>query len=315
MTYRSPDAYAARLTVAVDLHDAMRPRSMQTELGVSSVGDCRSEALYRITGVAETDAPPSRKAHHGTAIHALYTAAMTAYDPNLIAEPEIKVTMPSGLVLPGHPDWIDPAEPSVTDLKTKDDEAALLVQRRTGSSESQRFGRHLYGLGAIQAGLVGAEDLLVRNVWVDRAGQSSEPFVEQEPFDMGVVHAADSWLQDLLYAAEHGDEVPKDHHYDWCRSFCPFFTHCRSGETRGEAIVTDAVMVQAAADLFEGRQESKVGGLLEKAAKTVLAPLQQSVNGDLRAFVLGDYRLRWTWVNRSDGASHWKAHVEKIEAA
>lgn len=313
MSHRSPDQFAARLNVALNSFEAMRPRTMQRELGVSSVGGCRAEALYRLTGVAETDCPPARKALHGTALHALYGQAMSWYDPDLIVEPELKITLPSGIIIVGHPDFIDPAEPSVTDLKTKDDEAALHTQRRAGSSEQQRYGRHLYGLGAIQAGLVHETDLLVRNVWVDRAGQSTEPFVEQEPFDFGVVLAADSWIQDLMYAAEHGEEVPKDKHFEYCRAYCPFFTHCRGAETHGEATVTDAEMVAAAAALYEGRVISKDGGMLEKAAKVTLAPLQQNVTGDLRAFVLGDYRLRWTWINRSDGASHWKAHVSRVE--
>lgn len=313
MSYRSPDQFAARLNVALNSFEAMRPRTMQRELGVSSVGGCRAEALYRLTDVPETDQPPARRALHGTALHTLYGQAMGWYDPELIIEPEIKVTLPSGLVIIGHPDFIDPAEPSVTDLKTKDDEAALYLQRRNGSSEQQRYGRHLYGLGAIQAGLVREEGLLVRNVWVDRAGQSLEPFVEQEPFDYDVVLAADSWIQDLMYAAEHGEDVPKDKPYDYCQKYCAFWTHCRGAETHGEAVVTDPEMVEAAAALFEGRDQSKTGGMLEKAAKVVLAPLQSSVNGDLRAFVLGDYRLRWTWINRADGASHWKAHISKVE--
>lgn len=313
MAHRSPDAYAARLNVALNSFEAMRPRSMQRELGVSSVGGCRSEALFRLTGAPASDAPRSRAALHGTASHELYGRAMAFYDPNLIVEPEVKVTMPSGLVIVGHPDWIDPAEPSCTDLKTVADEAALHAQRKLGSSEQQRFQRHLYGLGAIQAGLVAEEGLIVRNVWIDRAGQSDEPFIEQEPFDMAVIHAADSWLADLAYAAEHGDEVPRDRHYEWCRDYCPFFTRCRSGEAGGELVVTDPDLLRAAENLYEGRQVSRGGDLLEKAGKAVLAPLQQNAEGDVAAFILGDYRLRWSWVNRSDGASHWKAHITKVE--
>lgn len=130
---------------------------------------------------------------------------------------------------------------------------------------------------------------------------------------MAVVHAADSWISDLLYAREHGEEVPRDRHFDWCRQFCEFFTRCRGAESLGAAVVTDPEMVAAAAFLAEGREQSKLGGLLEKAAKTTLAPLQQSVGGDLRAFELGDYRLRWVWQNR-EGAGHWKALIDRIEA-
>lgn len=307
----SPDAFAAKLVVALSSYQAMDPRALQKELGISSIGHCRSEALFRLMGTDPTDMPSMRKALHGTALHEKYDQAMEWYDPDVIARRRLVVTLPSGMQVPGTPDWIFPAEPAVVDLKSVDDAAALHLLRRTGSSEQQQFQRHLYYLAAHQAGLVPVEGL-VRNIWVDRAGQSEDPYVEQEPFNMDVIHAADSWLQDLVYAKEHGEEVPRDKHYDFCIRFCPFATRCRGTETMGALVVTDAEMVAAAAALFEGREQSKVGGMLEKAAKVTLAPLQQSANGDVGAFALGDYRLRWAHVNR-EGSGHWKAHISKVE--
>lgn len=309
MSPMSPDAFGAKLVVALATYQAMDPRSLQKELGISSIGHCRSEALFRLMGTDPTDMPSMRKALNGTALHEKYDQAMEWYDPTVITRRRLVVTLPSGMQVPGTPDWIFPAEPAVVDLKSVDDAAALHLLRRTGSSEQQQFQRHLYYLAAHQAGLVPAEGL-VRNIWVDRAGQSEDPYVEQEPFSMDVVHAADSWLQDLVYAQEHGEEVPRDKHYDFCVRFCPFVTRCRT-EAHGDAVVTDAEMVQAAAALYEGRDQSHSGDMLEKAAKQVLAPLQDSVSGDLRAFILGDYRLRWTAVHR-DGGSHWKANIDRV---
>lgn len=309
----SADEYAANLSASLDVYQSMLPRSLQSELGVSSLGHCHSEALYRLQGVVPTDAPTARKALHGTAIHTLYAKARAAFDPELLIEPELLITMPSGVVIKGHPDEVGHNE--VTDLKTVDAAGDIEILRRKGSTEQQRFQRHVYAFGAIQAGLVD-EDCITRNVWVDRAGQQDEPFVEQERFDMSVVHAADAWLTDVLYADKHGEEVPKDQHYDWCKSFCEFFTHCRAGSETADYIVSSPEMVTAAEMLYTARAEAKVAASVEDAAKVTLAVLQESAQGDVAAFVAGDYRVRWTWINSAAASrgGYWKVMVDKAPA-
>lgn len=302
------DDYAASMSASLDVYAALRPRSLQTELGVSSIGHCRAEALWRLTEVAPTDAPVGRQALFGTGAHEVIAAARKSFAPHLLIETALQITLPSGVVVPGHADEIDPDEPSVTDWKTVADAADIAALRRNGSTEQQRYQRHLYYYGAHQAGLVPAEGT-VRNVWVDRAGQVNEPYVEQEPFSMAVVHDADRWVQDLLYAAEHGEEVPQDKHYDWCRRFCEFFTHCRSGQAHADAHVTDPVMVSAADMLAEGRELRKRGEALEKSAKRVLEPLQASAHEDVAAFLIGAHRVRWSRVN-TDRGGHWKLTLD-----
>lgn len=305
------DDYLASMQTSLDMYATLRPRSRQTELGVSSVGHCKSDALWRMTGVESTDAPVSRQALHGTALHELWAQARAAANPKLLLETELTITLPSGVVLKGHADEIDPDEPSVTDWKSVGSSADLTAQRRLGSSEQQRFQRHLYYYGAMQAALVPAEGV-VRNWWIDRAGQDPKGLVEQEPFSMDVVREADSWLSDVLYAKEHGEELPRDKHWSWCRDFCQFFSHCRSGVVNPDAVVTDVEFVNAAELLRDGRALSKAGADLEDHAKRVLAPLQShSEADDISAFVLGDVRLRWQWVNK-EPKGYFKAVVGDV---
>lgn len=308
----SPDEYAASMSASLDVYQSMLPRTLQSELGVSSLGHCASEALYLLQQVPASDAPVARQALFGNAAHAMIGAARLAFKPHLLIETEVEATLPSGVRIKGHVDEIDPQEPSVTDYKTVADEADLVALRRTGSSEQQRYQRHVYAYLAIQAGLLPEQGVIVRNVWLDRAGQVSEPYVEQEPFDMAVVHAADRWLEGVRYAAEHGEEAPRDKHHDWCKRFCQFFTHCRQGTAHADYTVTDPDMVAAAAMLAEGRAKSKEGGNLETAAKRVLAPLQESAQGEVAAFVAGDHRVRWQWINTAAGG-HWKCLVDRLE--
>lgn len=307
----SADDYAASYAASLDVYAAMRPRSLQADLGVSSVGHCSSEAMYRIRGVEPTDAPAGRQALMGTAIHEMVAAARKEFNPALLIETELTITMPSGVVITGHADEIDPIEPSVTDLKTCGDESDLAALRRGGATEQQRFQRHLYYHGAHQAGLVPAEGI-VRNVWIDRAGRG-EPYVEQEPFDPAVVAAADRWLADVRYAAEHDEEAPRDKPYDWCRAFCSFFSHCRAGQSHADYIITDPEFIAAAELVHRGRAEGKEAAGIEKHGRRVLEPLQQSADGDVAAFQAGDWRIRWQRVNAEK--PYWKVAVDPADSS
>lgn len=309
----SPDQYAAMFTASLDAWDASRPRSGQRTMGVSSVGTCRSQALWMLTEVVPTDAPTGRQALMGTAAHKLIHEARANFNPDLILERELEITMPSGVKLIGHADEIDPTEPSVTDWKTLSAGADIVALRRNGANEQQRFQRHLYYFGAMQAGLVPPQGT-VRNVWIDRSGQVPDPFVEQEPFDMGVIHQADSWFSDVLYAIEHdgGDGVPKEKHYEWCRAFCRFFSHCRQGTDHADLVVTDTELVAAAERTLKGRDLEKEGKALAEAGRTTLSVLQIKAGEDMRAYTLGEHRIRWTWVHMKDGSGYPKLTVERV---
>lgn len=304
----SPDAYAASYMASLDAYAAMRPRSRQQAIGVSDVGYCSSKALFKLRGVSPTDFPVGRQAEQGHATHDLVAAARAASVPGLLIERKLEVTMPSGLVLVGHADEINPGEPSVTDTKTVGDEADLIRLRRTGSTEQQQFQRQIYYLGAMQEGLVSPSGT-VRNVWIDRAGQANWCYVEQEPFSMDVIHAADRWIADVLYAKEHGEDAPQDHHYDHCRTFCQFFGRCRGGQAHADLVITDPEFIEAAELVYLGREEEKAAaGTVASARRTLELLLDPD---EMRAYEAGGYRIRWTWTNRGD-SRYPKLSVDRI---
>lgn len=310
----TPDEYAASMVASLAFWDASRPRSMQRELGVSSIGLCHTQAAFVIAGLEPTDAPEGRQALMGTAAHEVIGAARAAYNPGLLLETELTVALPSGMTVVGHADEIDPDEPGVTDYKTLPADSDMVALRRTGSSEQQRFQRHLYYLGAHQAGLVPAEGV-VRNVWIDRSGQCVDPYVEQEPFSMDVVRQADMWLTDVRYAVDHGEETPKDKHYEWCKRFCEFFSHCRQND-HPDLLVSDPELVRAARLTLQGRLMAAEGKALEESARRVLEVLQPDPGGDVQAFLLDDVRVRWSWVNseRTTKGGYHKLAVEEAVA-
>jgi hypothetical protein len=265
--------YAARYSVSLDGYAMTRKRSLQAGIGVSDVGFCREQARRVIAGMPETDSPSLRAAEAGQAHHD-YAEKARAWDrPDLIHNHKLEIFLPSGrLMIPGTADEIDPTEPSVTDLKTKATRRELLLVRRSGASEKERFQRHLYYLGAVQAGLVPHEGI-VRNIWMSRAGDTEEMVVEQEPFDMAVVHEADEWLGGVLYAAKHGEEAPRDIHAARCREICPFYTDCRGGRDE-DIVVTDPYLVEAGHIYANYHRLSQENDLIAQGAREALIPLQ-----------------------------------------
>lgn len=263
-----PDEYGLTFKFDLEAFDSQRPRSEQSDagrIGVSDLHTCREKVRRTLLGMVQTDTTEKWAAIIGTYVDEGVKAARKAARPWLLHDVELNVTLPNGMVIPGHADEIDPQEPSVVDYKTK---AALAGVRKAGADEKERAQRHLYYLGAVQAGIVPAEGI-VRNIWLDRSGTDSHPHVEQEPFDMNVVLTAQAWLEDATYAAEHGEEASKDWPRTMCESYCPFYTACRGSEDVAEEYLTGHRAVQLA-EFVAAREQRKAAEKLEDALRSDL---------------------------------------------
>lgn len=302
-----PDEYAAQLAADLDIAQETSPRSLQRHLGISDLGNCHQEALYKLRGTEPTDHTDGWQALFGTAVGDAVERARAAR-PHLLHQVPVIATLPSGRQIPGTADEVDPDEPSVSDFKSKDDESKLLWQRRQGATDQQRYQRHICYLGAHQKGLVPPRGI-VRNAYVSRSGKG-EPLIEQEPFSMDVIREADQWLGDVYYADEHGEDASKDRHYSWCREWCPFFTLCRDSDEVVTAWIDDPDMVAALAAVHEARGDKQVAELLEKAGKGVLEPLRGSAQGGIVKVETPTHYGRWVWVNGKP-KGYWKLEVEE----
>lgn len=253
------DDFGSLFSWDLNAYELLSPRSIQQDAGTIGVSDlftCREKVRRHLVGAATTDVPDKTAAIIGTYIHTGALAARKAARPHLLHEVELKITLPNGFKLLGHADEIDPTEPSVTDLKTK---SGLDLIRRAGANEQMRAQRHVYYLGALQAGLIASDKGVVRNVFIDRSGSDPHPHVEQEPFSMDVVYAAQEWLSDAQYAAEHNEEAIKDWPRTMCENWCPFFTSCRGSEDIAEDYLTGhrALLLAEAAEAKARRDEAE----------------------------------------------------------
>ena len=287
LTPIDPDTYAGMWQISLTQGDALRERSLQAasgQIGVSDIGVCKEKARRRLLGEQPSSASTNLAAIVGTFIHKGALEDRQRTFPHLLIEQAVTVTLPNGCVVPGHADEIDPDEPSVTDLKTVD---GLEWVRKHGSSEQQKWQRHLYYLGAAQAGLV-PENGMTRNVWIDRSGSDATVRVEQEPYSAEYVEQASSWLDDVLYAATNGEEASKDKPIPWCLSFCEFAGSCRASIDSPAPPITDPQVIETAQTYKAVSDRAKADDKYLKQAKEVLRGHEGQA---------GSVNVRWVQVN------------------
>jgi hypothetical protein len=304
------DEFASMWQIGLRSDDMGRDRSIQSAdgiTGVSDIGICRERTRRNLTGVERTDPDSSSAATIGTYIHA---GALVAYQksfPHVLIEHSVTVTLPSGAVIPGNGDIIDPDEPSATDLKTVD---GIEYVRKHGPTDQQRIQRTLYALGAWQAGLFGdipIESVICRNVWVDRSGGTDEVIVDQEPFNWHWVEEAEAWLSDVRYAVTNGEEASKDKPIPFCSTCCPFYTGCR-GSDIPPAVITDPEIVLAAKTYREALDAQNAAEKLKKEAAKRL----DGVEGQC-----GDLHVKHIYVGPShvefDRAASYRIDVKPLK--
>lgn len=299
MTILAPDEYAQQFTFDLSVYDLLSPRSQHGDdggVGASSFG-CREEMRFILTKAERTDSPDKTAALIGGYIDAGVKAARKAANPGLIVDAEYLCTLPNGFSFPVHPDEVDPDEPSVTDLKTKN---GLKAIRRGFADEQHRIQRHLQYLAAHQAGVV-PPDGIVRNVFIDRSGADPHAHVEQEKFDPAVVEQATEFVNDVLYAIKHGERARQDRPRYFCKQFCPFFTACRGDEIAAEdEPITDERLARMVAAYAEADTQEKQAKALREALRADLSGLTG---------VTGTHRIVSTWVNAANRTPYWKVEV------
>jgi hypothetical protein len=292
------ETYAMHAHLMLRNYDDSRPRSKQTQahrLGVSDVGSCENYAVLLTRETPFTDSPPRGQAIMGTFIHEGLAKAKAHANPSLILDAEVTITMPNGVVLEGHPDEIDPEENSVTDDKTVD---GVALMRRTGPTEQQQYQVGLYALGCVQQGLLdGSKPLTVRLAYWDRLGKDDTPHVWQHTLAseqelIAWLAPATLWIENVIYAVQHGEEGSRDKSVDWCAAACRYYSVCRLPNLpEVDELITEPEVVAAAKAYKDGHALEKEGAALKRSSKAVLDGRSGIIPVD------ADHRLRLRWVS------------------
>ncbi len=182
----------------------------------------------------------------GTAIHEFLEKLVTG--PDVRTEVD---TVYRGI--PGHADIVLPA--AVWDWKTTSLASSRLWASDEGLLRQKRIQIHGYAAGLVDAGEL-PEDCDVGLIVVPVDGTFADWWAYQEPFDRSLADEGADRLDDVRRRMAEGEPLPKDKPYNWCVSWCPFFSMCRGRDDPDAAeVITDPEIAAAIAQYGEATQQ------------------------------------------------------------
>lgn len=247
-----PDAVWADLRGEIVDAIVNHPRSLQTRIGPSELGDpCDRAILNKLAGSPEPDRGPAWKPTVGTAIHAWLEDVLgrslvnhtTGTDgcqfpcdgpttpgrhrPRWLLEQRVTVGTVGGVDITGSCDLFDTVTGVVVDWKTKG-RRTLQQHKKNGPGKTYRRQAHLYGRGWE---LAGHRVTAVMDVFLPRDGELADAFVWSEPYDQQIaidtVARADRLAGELqalqsVFPPEQALQLALSQHPDlcddeWCR--------------------------------------------------------------------------------------------------
>lgn len=220
--------------------DASRPRSMQTAVGWSEVGGCRSAIGFRLDGAFATDEPDTWAAQRGTAIHEYAEPILAKLFPGYRLELDTEYRG-----IPGHADLVGPAD--VVDLKTSTLASSKLWASDHSLLHPKRVQVHGYAAGLVNAGEL-PPDCTVRLLVIPVDGTFADWWAYEEPFDRSLADEGADQLEQVRETLAAGESLSKDKPVFWCEKFCQFYSLCRDPSEAGQAAeITDPELAAAVA--------------------------------------------------------------------
>lgn len=306
------DNLGALIHVAVKAYGEGSDRSQQSAAGImgpSDVGWCRQKAALMIKGTEQSDSTPIAAAQVGTAMHSYIAEALRAMFPTWIVDNEkVTATLPSGVEISGTPDIVIPEYNAVIDIKTVD---GFSWVKREGTSLNHRYQRHLYAMGAIAAGMLDeSKPIYVGNCYYDRSGKEPEPLLVIEEMDPTLTYEIDSWIGDVTYAVQHGEDAMRDIPSPICQKVCGFFTVCRGNlpDNDGGEPIDDDERLAAVRMYLDGRDMEKEGSSMKREAQSRLYGSSGIALVDGKPI-----QIRWTHVNATTVNSFEKQGFDRLD--
>ena len=310
MTEPTSEGVSALDHAAIFTFDAQRPRSIQSREGIigpSDLGWCRMKTVLTMRGTQQSDSKSVWAAVCGTAIGEYVEASIKSVFPDWLVgsidKTRVTYTTLGGDQISGTPDVIVPSMNLVIDLKTKDQ---FEWEQRKGSSTSNKYQRHAYAKGAVDAGLLdGDRPVFVGNTYLDRSGNIEMPLSEVQELDPMLDDEINEWVSDVKYAVLHNEDASRDIAAPICARICEFFSVCRGGLPASDSdVYTDPDIVEAVQMYVEGREMATEGEKQRKAASKMLSGL----NG-----VAAGFQVRTTHVNETDVPGFFRRGYDKVD--
>ena len=202
------------LIKSLNAFDGQRDRSLQVEIGPSSLGGCRRRVWHELQRSPKINETEKLAAILGTFIHNGVEKAIKREDPfgdNFMIEVEVEHDG-----IKGH-----------ADLFIKD--LGLVVDWKTDTKKNDRYRGglqhkyqiHTYGWLLEKNGYKVNEVALV---YIPRDGSMADIKVHREPYDPEMAKAGLAWLQEIKDIIANDGPAPAPEKYAaFCSKYCPFF--------------------------------------------------------------------------------------------
>ena len=202
------------LTKSLKGYDQQRDRSLQVEVGPSSLGGCRRRVYHELKQTPKTNTnTESLAAILGTFIHSGIEESIRREDPfgdNYLTEIEVK----SGS-MKGHVDLYIKDEGLVVDWKT-----TKVKSLRYFPSEAQRWQVQVYGWLLSENGYEVKEVSLVA---IPRDGEMAEIRVHREAYDEKIALTALAWLGGVLSQIDNNLIPQPEERLSFCAKYCSYY--------------------------------------------------------------------------------------------
>ena len=196
-------------------YDAQRARSVQVEVGPSSLGGCRRRVWHDLMQSPKNNQTENLSAILGTFIHSGLEKAIARQDPfgdNFLIELDLQYDG-----IKGHCDLFIKDLGMVVDYKT----TTLKNLAKLGSKQ-QRWQIQTYGYLINKS--LGYEVNTVALVGIPRDGRMDDIKVFQEAYDENVALEALAWLEDVKSIVRANAPAPApEKPVFFCRDYCPYF--------------------------------------------------------------------------------------------
>lgn len=208
------------LKSALLARELARPRSLQVEIGPSSLGTCRRQVGFKLTGQPEVQETELLPAILGTGVHSMIETALEsdAFKETFEANGylvEVEAPGIPGLIGPAHVDLYQPLRTTVTDWKS-----STLKSRRYFPKANQWWQVDTYGLLLELAGYTVTD---VELVLIPRDGYFKDIQLARKPYDRDNAQEALAWLEERHAEADSGHRGAPDYTGKICELFCPFY--------------------------------------------------------------------------------------------
>jgi hypothetical protein len=200
------------VTKSLQGYDQQRDRSLQVDIGPSSLGGCRRRVWHELKQTPKMNPTESLGAILGTFIHAGMEKVMERQDPfgdNYMIEIEVEHNG-----LRGHCDLFIKDRGLVVDFKTSTKSGLRYLNDR-----QKLWQVHTYGWLLSKNGYEVKEVALVG---IPRDGKMGDIKVIQEPYSELIAEEALAWLEDIKSRLDQEPPAPEKF-VGFCKDYCPYY--------------------------------------------------------------------------------------------